>query len=238
VQREVVAVGVPESRTRVINAVIDDSRFATADATMAADLRAEFALPPGAPLVGTVGALEHHKGHHTLIDAWPRVLQASPDAALIIVGDGPQHEALRERARALGVQHRVFLPGHRTDIPSVLAALDLFVLPSLIEGMPGALLETMLSGLPCVATDCPGSEELIDDGRTGLIVPREDVSAWGDAITRLLADAPLRQQMASAGPGIVRGGFLPSHMIDATLALYTNLLAQQAANNGRFTGGG
>ncbi|MGE0434560.1 MAG: glycosyltransferase, partial [Planctomycetota bacterium] len=165
------------------------------------------------------------KGHHTFIDAWPGVLQELPDAALVIVGGGPLHETLREQARALGVAHRVFLPGHRSDVAGVLAALDLFVLPSLIEGMPGALLEAMLTGLPCVATDCPGTEELIDHGRTGLIVPREDVAQLGMAIVKLLTAGEVRDQIAARGPGIVRGGFLPRHMIDATLALYAELLA-------------
>src|SRR5205823_9264493 len=126
------------------------------------------------------------KGHPTLLEAWPLVLQAVPDAYLLVVGEGAQRPALEEQARELRIAHRVVFTGRRDDVPAVTAALDVAVLPSYREAQGLTVLEAMALRRPVVASAVGGIPEMIEDGLTGLLVPPRDPDALATAIVRLL----------------------------------------------------
>jgi glycosyltransferase involved in cell wall biosynthesis len=158
--------------------------------------RKELGLPPEGPIIGTVGRLVPIKGHTWLLRAVPRVLAEFPQVCVVLIGDGPMQDELKELAAELGISPHVVFLGTRPDIPECLAALDLFVLPSLNEGMGRVLLEAMAVGCPVVATRVGGIPDIVVDGTTGLLVSPRDDRALAEAILTLLRD---RSQRASYG---------------------------------------
>ena len=131
-------------------------------------------MEPGSQIVGVVARLEPEKGHPTLLEAWPLVLRAVPDAYLLIVGEGSRRDALEAQARELRIAHRVVFTGRRDDVPAVTAALDVAVLPSYREAQGLVILEAMALSRPVVASNVGGIPEMIEDGVTGLLVPPHD----------------------------------------------------------------
>ncbi|MFW3168577.1 glycosyltransferase family 4 protein [Geodermatophilus sp. CPCC 206100] len=182
--------------------------------------RAALGLDPVQPVVLTVGRLTHMKGQEHLVDAVPELLARFPDLAVVLVGDGPLREALEKRAAALGVGGAVRFAGHRTDARQLLAAADVFALPSRHEGMPLVALEAMEAGLPVVGTRVIGTEEVVVDGTTGALVRPGDPAALAGALARLLADPELRRCQGAGG----RARYLACHtrerMARATAAVY------------------
>jgi glycosyltransferase involved in cell wall biosynthesis len=152
-------------------------------------------LPGEPPYIGIVGRLTRQKGHDLLLDALRPVLAERP-GSLLVIGDGPLEGELRTRAQRLGLGGRVHFLGARPDVWAVLPHLALFALPSRWEGFPTVILEAMAQRVPVIASDVTGSRELVQDGLTGLLVPVEDVDALAAAITRLLQERQLAQQMA------------------------------------------
>lgn len=136
------------------------------------------------PRVLTLARLEKQKGIPYLLDVASRV----PEASFAIAGDGPDRAALEMRARELGIADRVTFLGRRSDVPELLAATDVFMLPSLYEGLPLTVLEAMAAGRPVIATAAGGTGEVVIDGETGLLVPPADPAALAAALRRLLAD--------------------------------------------------
>ena len=134
-------------------------------------------MEPGSQIVGVVARLEPEKGHPTLLEAWPAVLRAVPDAYLLIVGEGSRRDALEAQARELRIAHRVVFTGRRDDVPAVTAALDVAVLPSYREAQGLTILEAMALSRPVVASNVGGIPEMIEDGVTGLLVPPHDADA-------------------------------------------------------------
>jgi glycosyltransferase involved in cell wall biosynthesis len=173
-------------RTDVIPSGVDTDRFAPGRDRAAAQARLR--LEPGTIVVGTVGRLEPRKGTDTLLDAVAALRDEHPHVALVVVGEGPLRAELVARAARLGIGSRVQFLGDRADVDEVLAALDLFVLPSRTEGMSNALLEAMAMALPVVATAVGGTPEVLADGRSGLLVPADDPAAMAAAIRRVLVD--------------------------------------------------
>ena len=134
-----------------------------------------------APLIGAVARLTHEKGIDRLIRAAPTVVAKCPEVRFVIVGDGPERPLLEAEAGRLGVDAHFHFAGHRADVGELLPAFDLFVLPSLREGLPFAVLEAMSAGLPVVATRVGGVPEAVAEGVTGLLVPADDPDALADA---------------------------------------------------------
>jgi glycosyltransferase involved in cell wall biosynthesis len=180
----------------------------------------EYGLEPGSQLVGVVARLEPEKGHPTLLEAWPKVLRAVPDAYLLIVGEGSRRDALEAQARELRIAHRVVFTGRRDDIPEVTAALDVAVLPSYREAQGLSILEAMALSRPVVASDVGGIPEMIEDGVTGLLVPPHDADALASAITRLLLDHPLADTIARAAHDMVHERFCIELMVAAVQTIY------------------
>ena len=192
-QRMVDIENVPEEKTLTIpNAYIP--RPTPGDG----DLRVELGIPADAPLVGTVCQLRRQKRLDVLVDAFALVAERRPDARFVIVGDGGQRPELERRIAAAGLDGRVQAPGTRTDLETIFGAYDVAVMSSDYEGLPLFACECMGHGVPLVATAVGGLPDLIDHGRTGMLVPRRDPQALGEAIVELLGDAPRREAMAAA----------------------------------------
>ncbi|MGH8851269.1 MAG: glycosyltransferase family 4 protein [Casimicrobiaceae bacterium] len=209
-------VGVSAARVCSIPTGIDPALFAPADRDHA---RAALGLPAGVPLIGIVATLRSWKGHRVLVDALP--LLARRDAQLVIVGDGPQREALRAQAGALGLRERVRFAGNRHDVARWLAAFDVFALPSYAnEGVPQALLQAMLVALPCVTTDAGAIGEAAIAEHTAVVVAKENAVALAAGIDRLLSDQPLARRIAAAGRERVLSRFSFAAMLDRMEAVF------------------
>jgi glycosyltransferase involved in cell wall biosynthesis len=184
-------------------------------------LRNELSIPVDAPLVAEVGRLCDVKGQRELIDAVARL----PGAHAVFVGadleqGGAYERALRTRAEQLGVADRVVFAGFRDDAARVVAAADVFALPSWTEGLPLVVLEAMALGRPVVATTVGGTPELVADGETGLLVPPRDVEALTAALKRVLDDDGLRRRLGEAGRRRVAEHFSSEAMTREILAVY------------------
>jgi glycosyltransferase involved in cell wall biosynthesis len=203
-------VGVAPARVSSIPTGIDPIRFAPGERDGA---RRALELPSGVPLVGIVATLRSWKGHRILIEALP--LLAHRDAQLVIVGDGPQRDALRTQIVALGLGKRVRLAGNQNDVARWLAALDVFALPSYAnEGVPQALLQAMLVGVPCVTTDAGAIGEAAIADHTAVVVAKENAVALAAGIDRVLGDPALARRIAAAARERVLSRFSLAAMLD------------------------
>src|SRR2546427_146579 len=182
--------------------------------------RKELGLPPEGPIVGTAGRLVPIKGQEWLLKAAPQVLAQFPQACFVIIGDGPLLGELRQLTSKLGIGLRVVFFGAREDVPECLAALDLFALPSLNEGMGRGLLEAMAVGCPVVATRVGGIPDSVEDGTTGLLVPPRDERALAEAILTLLRDWSRRAAYGEAARRHVDGRFDVETMVRSVERLY------------------
>ncbi len=187
------------SRVAVVHNGIDLTAFAEAPAAARAEHRRELDLPPEAKLVTTVSVLREGKGLEVLLRAASAVLDSDPRARILVVGDGPLAPTLHAQARQAGLGEGVRWAGFRRDVPSLLAASDLFVLPSLRDAFPTVLLEAMAAGLAVVATRTGGVPEIVADGHTGVLVPPGDAPALARAVAQLLASPEKRTTLGEAG---------------------------------------
>jgi glycosyltransferase involved in cell wall biosynthesis len=211
--------GFPAARLALIPNGVDTERFHPCpdDGT----LRAQWGVPPGVPLLGVIGRLSRQKGHQVLFDALPQIWQAFPQAHVVLAGAGELEDTLRSRAALIDQQDRLRFVGQQHDVPRVLAALDLFVLPSLYEGLSFAALEAMATARAIVATAVDGTSEAITDGHTGLLVPPGAPEPLASAIVRLLGEAPLRAQLGKAARERAVRYFDQRQMLQHTYALYS-----------------
>jgi len=191
-----------------------------------AALRRAHGWPLDAPVAVTVCVLREGKGVGTLLEAAPAVFAAVPAARLLVVGDGPEADALRRRAGPLA--GRVAFTGRRDDVPALLAAADLFVLASRDDALPTAVLEAMAAGLPVVAADSGGVPELVEPGVTGALVPPGDPGALASALTGLLADPAGREALGRAGRRRAEERFSMGAWLDRLAALYERAVATSA----------
>ena len=202
--------GIDPSRVSSIPTGIDPRRFAPCSKSAS---REALKLPAGIPLAGIVATLRSWKGHRFLVDAMP--LLNHRDAQLIIVGEGPQREALQRQIADLRLSERVRLVGNQDDVAPWLGALDVFALPSYAnEGVPQALVQAMLIGVPCVTTDAGAIGEVAIDDHTALVVARENPIALAAAIDRLLADAQLGTRLVEAARAHACAKFSLAAMLD------------------------
>ncbi|MBN2409486.1 MAG: glycosyltransferase family 4 protein [Candidatus Aminicenantes bacterium] len=186
-------------------------------------LRSQLGWTPGRPIVGTVARLHRQKGVIHLLRAGRRILEAIPESRIAIVGDGPQAGRLKREARRLGLEERCLFLGERRDAPSLMALFDIFVLPSLWEGLPFVLVEAAALGRPIVATAVDGVPEILEDGRTGLLVPPGDPEALAGAVIRLLRDREEAGRLAEKAKALVPPRFPMRRMVEQTQNLYLEL---------------
>jgi glycosyltransferase involved in cell wall biosynthesis len=203
--------GVDPERVTSIPTGVDAAHFVPRDRAAA---RRALHLPEAAPIVGICATLRSWKGHRYLVEAMP--LLAHRDAQLLIVGEGPQRQALILQVGALDLRERVRLAGDQGDVAPWLAAMDVFALPSTgNEGVPQALVQAMFAGIPCVTTDAGAIGEIAIADHTALVVPRQNAVVLAAAIDRLLADRALGNRLAVAARERVAGCFGIETMLDA-----------------------
>jgi glycosyltransferase involved in cell wall biosynthesis len=209
--------GIPDAKIRVIQNGIDVAAFRR---PCDPAVRAFLSDGTNRPVVFTPARLHSQKGHIYLLEAAVHV----PDALFVFAGDGEERARLEDRARQLHIADRVRFLGNRQDVPALLACCDVFVLPSLYEGLPLSVLEAMAAGRPVVATSISGTDEAVIDGVTGLLVPPADPGALASALNRLLTDSELAARLASAGRAAVDEKFSSDVMVRSTAQLYEELL--------------
>lgn len=212
------------ARIEVVHNGIDCGALASHPGRRSA-ARRELGLAPGALAVLTVSVLREGKGLDVLLQAAPAVVASVPEAVFLVAGDGPSGDALRARAAELGLSERVRWLGFRQDIGDLLAAADLFVLPTLRDALPTALLEAMAAGLAVVASDTGGIPEIVEAPSLGQLVPPSDPEALARAIAHLLARPAERTAMGEAARDHVHARFSLQAWIERLEGVYGRALA-------------
>ena len=184
----------------------------------------QYGCPPDALVVGSVGWLTPVKGYRFLIEAFARIKPSHPRLRLVIVGSGELRDKLAALAARQGVGDSVRLLGERTDVPHCLAAMDLFVMPSLNEGMGRALIEAMAAGRPVIATKVGGIPAIIEHQRTGLLVPPGDATALAAAMAELLRRPAWAKELGAAASESIGAKFGVPQMVQAVEAVYHEAL--------------
>ena len=197
-----------------------------------AGVRARLGLDPSARIALTLGRLTRQKGHHSLLKVIPSVITRAPETRFVWAGRGPLEHDLRAEVRRRGLEQHVRLLGQRDDVPALLAASDLLVLPSRFEGLPLVVLEAMAAGLPVVGTRVCGTTEAIADGVTGRLVPIRDRAALAEAILQVLERPALAARWGAAGQLRVAREFSAGRMVGETAAIYRELLPHGGAAEG------
>jgi len=175
-----------------------------------------------------IGRLDSYKGVNYLLEAFHRVISGGADAVLTIIGNGPDEVQLRNQAAKLHILERVLFKGRQENIAAELSATDIFVLPSLSEGMSNVLLEAMACGLPVVATAVGGSCDMIQNRINGILVPPCDPSALCDAMLELLGNDTLAKKLANEARKTVEERYSLAHITDCYLNLYRELSCSPA----------
>lgn len=214
-------IGADADKVVVIYNAVDWSQL---NATITrAELRASLGIPMDAPAAGIIARLTEQKAHAVLLDA----LVSRPELAslhVIAVGDGDLRDQLKSRTEQLGLSPRVHFVGARRDLGNILGAVDMFVMPSLWEGLPLSLVLAMGGALPVVASRVAGIPEVVEDGVSGLLVEPGNVAQLADAMTRLVMDDQRRVQLGRQAQAFVRPRFGVDGYIAETTALYQRLL--------------
>lgn len=219
-------VGVPGSRVRQLYSGVDAQRFGPAGA---AATDAPWADDAGTVTIGTVGRLDPVKNQTWLLGEFHRILERHPELGsrlrLIIAGDGPLRAELAESVQRLGIGSKVWLPGARSDVPELMRAMDVFVLPSRNEGISNTILEAMACGRPVIAARVGGNPEIVESGRTGLLYENEDAGGFESALMEYLADPAMRRDHGRAGHDRALSEFSIDAMVRRYADCYDELLA-------------
>jgi glycosyltransferase involved in cell wall biosynthesis len=215
---------------RVLHNGIDPRAFTGVDAST---VRRELGFTGGEFVVGTAVVLSEQKGIRYLLEAARIVRRADPSIHFAIAGDGPLRAELEGLASTMRLGDGVRFLGYRRDVPELVASLDLYVLPSLWEGLPLALLEALASGKPILATAVGGNPEVVEDGENGLLVPPRDPEAIAHAVLRMRSDAPLLERMRRNNVARFARQFSVATMADLHATLYREMAARRPAASGR-----
>jgi len=195
-------------------------------------LRRELNFTPEDYVVGIVAHLADHKGHKYLIEAMSLLKDKLPKVRLIIVGEGPLKLNLTQQVKNFNLEDAVFFLGFREDIPRILAALDLFVLSSHMEGLGSSLLEAMATRLPVVATRVGGIPDVVIHGKTGILVPARNPAALAEAIMSMYADRQRAAQMGQKGYEVVHQKFSAEAMASQVIEVYKRLYREKKMEMG------
>lgn len=224
IERQWRALGVPADRMTRIASAVDGRHFAPGPSRAGSD-----GGLPAPPRVVFTGRLHPQKNLDVLLDAWPAVARAT-GASLVLVGQGPERERLESKARAGGVADRVRFTGAVADVADVLRAADVFVLPSVAEGMSNSLLEAMATALPCVASDIGGNQDLLGPAGAGVLVGGADPGAWAEALIGLLLDPDRRRRLGASARRRVDEEYALERVVPRYVALYRRLLGRSAGD--------
>ncbi|MBN1914052.1 MAG: glycosyltransferase family 4 protein [Candidatus Omnitrophica bacterium] len=215
-----------EEIIRVINNGIDINKFKVTSPNYKAQIKKEMGLSY-APLIGIVARLSDVKGHVYLIRAMPEIIKSIPAAQLLIAGDGKMKKELVELAQNLGIMDKVFFIPAGKDTERLLSALDVFVLPSLKEGLGLSLMEAMACGLAVVGSDVGGIRSLIKTDETGILVGPKDTHAIASAVIGLLKDVQKREKLGDNARSFIRNHFPQEGMVLETERIYLECLKEK-----------
>ncbi|MBM4195939.1 MAG: TIGR03088 family PEP-CTERM/XrtA system glycosyltransferase [Gammaproteobacteria bacterium] len=220
-------VGVPAKRIETICNGVDTDQFTPSAARSAGVLPEGFAAP-GTVVIGTLGRLQPVKDQATLVRAFARLREREPALAararLALVGTGPQAADMQALVHSLGLTELAWLPGARQDIPQVLRSFDVFVLPSLAEGISNTILEAMATGLPVIATAVGGNVELVEEGVSGRFMAPGDIDGLASLLAGYIADDTLRHRHGQAARQAASARFGLDNMVNRYQSLYASLV--------------
>ena len=220
-------VGIPETHVRQIYNGVDQVSFHPRG-PVRPDLAPTGFMPAEGFVLGTVGRLAEVKDQSTLVEAFGHLVAERPElrasVRLILIGDGPLFATLKNKIETHGITELVWMTGDRKDVPELLRLLDIFVLPSLAEGISNTILEAMATRLPVIATRTGGNPELVEDGENGLLVPVGDVHALSKALEKLVCDPSLAAFMGTKGFEKVSARFNWAHTVHEYLGVYDSVL--------------
>jgi glycosyltransferase involved in cell wall biosynthesis len=216
-------VGIPAGRISAVSAGVDTTRFHPG--VSGKPVREELGLAADGKVVGLVANVRGSKGHAVFLEAAREVLETFPDARFLIVGDGVGFDDVRRRVREMGLEPRVIMTGFRRDIPEVMAALDVLVLPSTkSEATSQVIPQALAVGTPVAAAATGGIPEIVRDGETGRLVEPGNAPALARAVLSLLADPERAREMALAGQALIRARYSADASMSATTDVYRELL--------------
>lgn len=221
--------GIDSSKILVIPNGIDTERFKPKGNF--ADIRKEFSIKESDIVVGFVGRVVPAKGLEYLIDALPFLKKEFKNIKLLITGEGSTMERLKKKAKENNVHDSIIFTGKRRDIPDILSCTDIFVMPSVAEGLPNALLEAMAMGKPIVATEVGGIPEVIKNGHSGLLVPPRNPEALATAIKDLISNDQLAAKMGQVARHIVLDNFSIWSIAQKWQTLYLSILREKGLIN-------
>jgi glycosyltransferase involved in cell wall biosynthesis len=228
-RRESIRRGVPAHRVTTIYSGANPSK--ADNAVPCSQLRASLGLKQEDVVIGNLARMSPEKGQHYLLEAAARILPLRPRSRFLVVGEGPLHRKLVQQAEALGIESRVTFLTFQDDLHSAMSVLDIFVLPSLMEGMPIVLYNAMSIGVPVVATDVGGVGEVLSHEVTALLVQPGDLDGLCTMLIRLIDDAALREKLRRNAASLMResGRFSAGNAIVAIERVYEEVLAGQLA---------
>jgi len=216
----------PQRVVKIYNGIEKDE-YCIADEEIAyrrSKFRKELGLGEDVPVVGAIGRLVWQKGFEYLIEAIPDLLKEFKKARFLIVGEGPLKDGLNVKSKMLKIEDKIIFTGFRSDIKEILASIDILVMPSLLEGLPIVLLEAMAMMKPIVATDIDGIKEVLDNGKTGLLIPPKNPRALTYAIVNLLLHRDKAYQMGIDARKVVEERFEVDIMVQKVEKVYEELL--------------
>ncbi len=203
---------------------IDLQRYGKSQAAPRAESRAALGIPGDALVICIAATIRSWKGHGYLLDAFERFASGNDDAHLLIVGDGPMRDAVEQQASALSAAARIHFTGHSERVEDMLAASDIFALPSWAnEGVPQAIMQAMALELPVISTPVGAIDEALIDGETGLMVAPRDVLSLADALHKLAADPAMRERFGQAGRARAEQHFSSQAMVDAMWQIFSKV---------------
>lgn len=214
--------GIKPSKITVIENSIDFGKFEKS--FNAIELKKKLGLPHDSLIIGTVGRLSPEKGQKYLIDAFSRLEKIHSNIYLLIIGNGPSTPILKGQVKDLGLNNKIIFAGFRKDIPELTNMMDIFVLPSLTEGLPIAVLEAMASAKPIVASSVGGIPSLIKHGETGLLANPKDVDSLCSEVEKFIIDENLRKNIGRKSLESIRNRYSAQKMVKLYEQIYEDSL--------------
>ncbi len=225
--------GVSADKIRSIHCFVDLDRFAHPPANSRRRIRGELGLKPENFVVCVIGEVIQRKGHRYLFEALPELIRRIPDLKLVIIGRFHRDESyvrkLRQFQLRQGLLHRVKWLGRRNNVPEYLAAMDLLVVPSIEEPLGLVAVEAQAAGIPVIASATGGLPEIIDNRRTGVLVPPRNPEALVQAIDQLYCDPELRKSLSTAGRDSAFAKFATDRLSDEVVQIYEHLVRKKMA---------